>query len=669
MPNQVNRGTVFRPDIEGLRGLAVLLVVLFHFKLFGLQGGFIGVDIFFVISGFLMTKIITSDQFEWSWNGVGKYYKKRFWRIAPAYYVTLIAIAVLFLAYPYELHIYDFRTSFLTASFFAYNIHAPSGAGYFEVSAYEKPLLHLWSLGVEVQFYILWPLILLIVRNKTFLTKLLSILFIVLLSFIASVVLSIHDPDVAYFSIPTRLWQFGAGGIAAVLLTRKAPELSHSVAALLTCACLLTLFGSAVFAPQNYWPSFPALLPVAATAILLWLGNMKTKFSQWSFSAPPVRFIGKISYSLYLVHWPVVVWLHLQAKGEPHFLESLIGLFACIALGCLLYWFIEKPFRTLGRKKPRLSQILGLASFGILFLSSAEVIRNDQLLQNFIPTNALEVTLHQKQNSAFEKDYCRNRGTRYSYICAVGAEGVAPSLLVWGDSHARALGIGLSAELKNHNKRALVLQTVGCPPYLSRPKKSDSDCRNYTAEAVAGYLEKNPTITTVLMASRWMYSLRPESLTRKYHETPILEDGPSNLPKQLMHLEQSIQFLGRQGQKIILATQAPEITADHKLKTCRNAFIYQPPSVFRKHCWINSEDRIEEQYQRDQLLRLVSQKYDYVELADLKSIFCNEEQCEIAGKDGFYLHDHDHLTTAGSAKVVREVLLPLMTVSTSLQVF
>ncbi len=256
----------------------------------GVDGGFIGVDIFFVLSGFLMTQIVLGGQFEWSFHGVGKFYRKRFWRIAPAYYVVLTGLALLFLSYPSEFLLYDFPISFLYSALFSYNIYAPSsGAGYFDIAAIEKPVLHLWSLGVEVQFYLLWPLVLYLVAQRPVLNKVLVIGALALISFISAVVLSGPDPDVAYFSILTRFWQFCVGGFVAILLQKKDFTPSAASSNLVSALGIVTLAVCAFIAPQAGWPGFVALVPTLATAVLLWQGVAGNMVTAYSLQLAPLR--------------------------------------------------------------------------------------------------------------------------------------------------------------------------------------------------------------------------------------------------------------------------------------------------------------------------------------------------------------------------------------------
>lgn len=660
MSSRTQRLTSFRADIEGLRGVAVALVVIFHFKLLGLNGGFIGVDIFFVISGFLMTHILFNERFEWTANGIFTYYKKRFWRIAPAYYVLLIFIGVLFISYPYELHIYDFRKSFLTSLIFAYNVHAPSGAGYFEVAAQEKPFLHLWSLGVEVQFYLLWPLLLFFVKSFSFRTKVLSILSISLLSFISSAILSVHDPDVAYFSILTRLWQFGLGSLAALMLLDKpSTRISHNLfVSLISTACLTTVLYYAFYAPQANWPSWPAIPVTLASALLLWLGTSPTNIPTRLLSAAPFRWLGKISYSLYLVHWPVVVLLFLVYQGEVPYPIALSGALACIGFAVLLYWGVERPYRTLGKKQVRLFEVRIPVLVSAVVLSLFTFIQSDTLLPAITSPNALKVTLHQKQNSEFNSSVCGASATADLFSCDLGDSTVAPDFFVWGDSHARALGLGLHQELGGAKKRAILLQGSGCTPYLESLKKQNSHCNAYTEQALDYYFRKYPTLKTVLLVSRWTYSLDSERLAKKYRRRSSEILLNSRLPEELAYLEKSIQLFEKKDVRVILVAQAPETKSASKLKKCRMAYIYETETVYRDQCLIDASDDIEVQYARDNLLRLAAAKYDHVEFADVKSLFCDGATCSIAGESGVYLHDNDHLTPAGASKVVRDLLLP-----------
>ncbi|GHB36022.1 acyltransferase [Pseudovibrio japonicus] len=657
MTSTKNQRLGYRPDIEGLRGLAVAFVVLFHFNLPGVAGGFIGVDIFFVLSGFLMTQIVLGRQFDWSLHGVGRFYRKRFWRIAPAYYVVLAALALLFLSYPSEFLLYDFPVSFLYASLFSYNIYAPSsGAGYFDIAAIEKPVLHLWSLGVEVQFYLLWPLLLFIISKRSLLFKVSVIGSVALVSFISAVILAVHDPEVAYFSILTRLWQFCVGGLIAIVSQEKDVRQSSISSNLVSAFGILTLAVCAFYAPQAGWPGFVALVPTLATAVLLWQGVAGNKVTAYSLELSPVRALGRISYSLYLVHWPIVVLMHIMdPMRESLFVRAHMGVALSLLLACLLYWLVEKPFRVCGRQPVPVHKRWLTAMTALTVLFSLVVINNSQLLRAFIPDNVLEMTLQLQQDHSFEEDHCRQlSGPQRTFTCDVGFEEAKPSLFVWGDSHARVLGLGMSEAFEAAKLRAVVFQTPACGPYLYNYKNSAAKCAHFNRETVGRQLGRFPEAKTVVIAARWHSLL---NLTRAGEETDVSAAQSSILPAEVVHLEESLQFLGRLGKSVVIATQVPEAVSPQRLKPCRILYLYRDREVYEPACKFREMDDLDRQFRLDRTLQMVADKYDFVELADLKSVLCEGQNCQMADAGGFYYVDNNHLSVTGASKVVRELFL------------
>jgi peptidoglycan/LPS O-acetylase OafA/YrhL len=339
----------FRPDVEGLRGIAVLTVVLFHAGLAGLAGGFVGVDVFFVISGFLITGLLLRERERTGRIAFLAFYARRARRLLPAAIVVLVAtlIAAQNLVAPLDraavgldgaaaaLSIGNIRFALASGDYFA-NVASPS------------PFLHFWSLAVEEQFYLLWPaLILLVARGVHARRRLvLGLIGLVGVSFAANLVLTDLAANWAFYSLPTRAWELGLGGLAAVAvgagITERAPRGTLAVAgwAGLSAIAVATVTFDAGLA----YPGVAAVAPALGTAVLLAAGRRRLGPSA-ILSTAPLRFVGRISYSLYLIHWPVLV-LAPFAFGGP--LDDLgrAGLVGLAGLLAVASWaLIETPFR------------------------------------------------------------------------------------------------------------------------------------------------------------------------------------------------------------------------------------------------------------------------------------------------------------------------------------
>ena len=339
----------FRPDVEGLRGIAVLTVVLFHAGLAGVVGGFVGVDVFFVISGFLITGLLLRERERTGRIAFLPFYARRARRLLPAAVLVLVAtlIAAENLVAPLDRPAVGLDGA--AAALSIGNIRFALASGdYFATVAAPSPFLHFWSLAVEEQFYLLWPaLILLVARGVHARRRLVvGLLGLVGASFAANLVLTDLAANWAFYLLPTRAWELGLGGLAAVAvgagIVDRAPRVLLAIAgwAGLGAIALATL----TFDPGLAYPGVAAVLPALGTAILLGAG--RRRFGPGAIlSLAPLRFVGRISYSLYLVHWPILV-LAPFALGGPIDDLGRAGLVGLAGLLAVVSWaLIETPFR------------------------------------------------------------------------------------------------------------------------------------------------------------------------------------------------------------------------------------------------------------------------------------------------------------------------------------
>ncbi len=332
----------YRTDIDVLRALAVTLVVLYHVGFTSLSGGFVGVDVFFVISGYLITSVLVSD-IEKERFSFSAFYNRRLWRLLPALFfvvaVTFIAGALLLSPQ----HFKSLSRSTVFSFFGAANFDFWLQSGYFDADAIKKPLLHIWSLAVEIQFYAIWPTIVFLFfgksRSRSRLTLVTAVAFMV--SFIAAIYTMSLDQTAAFFMLPFRLWEFCAGGL--VFLTHK--KISGGKAdAIYVLGIFAVLWAALTYTDDTPFPGLTALVPVIGAALMLYGGTGRLAAA---FQNRPTIYLGNISYSVYLVHWPLIVFYVLKAQEVSD--TARFGLIvASLILGSLSYHLIENRFR-----KPR----------------------------------------------------------------------------------------------------------------------------------------------------------------------------------------------------------------------------------------------------------------------------------------------------------------------------
>ena len=361
-------GDAFRPDLEGLRGVAILAVLLFHAGIPGTSGGFVGVDIFFVLSGFLITGLLLREREERGSISLSGFYARRARRILPAALVVLVAILVASWFVLPPLDIPDVAKDVFASALFVGNIRfAIQATDYFAADVVRSPVLHYWSLGVEEQFYLLWPFLLVLAMRfggRVRLSAGVLVAAVLVLSLVFAVVVTGIDAPWAFFSLPGRAWQLALGALLAVGAQRLA-RLPWQVTSLAGWAGLAAVIASVVLISADMpYPGLIALVPSLGAAGLILSGGGRLSVGAL-LAIRPLRFLGLISFSLYLVHWPILVLpAAVLPFGEelPLTTRALLAL-ASVGVAVLSYRFIEQPFhRGWLSRRPSAATLSGAAA-------------------------------------------------------------------------------------------------------------------------------------------------------------------------------------------------------------------------------------------------------------------------------------------------------------------
>lgn len=445
----------YREDINGLRAWAVIAVLLFHFQLPGLGAGFMGVDIFFVISGFLMTAIIVKGLERGNFS-ILKFYMARVRRILPA---LLAMIAVLLGLGWFYLPTFDYSvlaTQSLSALFFVSNVFFGLEGSYFSNSPYEKWLLHTWSLAVEAQFYVLFPIFLILLwklrpRISTVLWGLIGLFFI---SLALNMVVSGWKPTIAFYVLPTRGWELAAGGLA-FLIGREVLALQRFGKPLFWSGFGLWVIALVLLDNSYTWPSGWALLPVIGTVLIILANQAQAKLTV----NPVAQWLGDRSYSLYLWHWPLVVALHFVGLQNDWFWVSAALAFSLI-LAHLSYHFVEVPTRSYLSMRSLRKEVYVIGLAGLVFLSFSLFVKSYPLenrIDPLVDMIASEAGNHNPQREACQPDI---NGLN-SPGCIFGDKTVGAYLI--GDSHSDMVATAFGEAAKNSGLGIQFFGRMGCP--------------------------------------------------------------------------------------------------------------------------------------------------------------------------------------------------------------
>ncbi|WP_454684476.1 acyltransferase family protein [Ancylobacter moscoviensis] len=464
----------YRADIDGLRAVAVLAVLFFHAGVAAVPGGYVGVDVFFVISGYLITAILRREAESGAWS-IARFYERRIRRILPALIVMSAVTVLLAGVFLLPTMNRDVPKQAMAALGFVANIYFWLTSDYFAAAAETKPFLHTWSLGVEEQFYLFMPLVMLAVAGWGRRRQIVVLSALAALSLGLCVALTPRHPEASFYLLPMRAWELLAGGLLGYLPSGGRPRWLDEM---LASAGLLMLAGAIfLFDDTTPFPGYAAILPVLGAALLIraapgtWVGRF--------LSARAMVGIGLISYSLYLWHWPITVFARSGAVDLGRAAPAII-LGLSLLLGYLSWRFIEQPFRDRTAMPTR--RLLAATAVGVVaVLAAGGVLRAARGNLGGLDAQQIAFDRARYDISPLRLDCHIASGIgRPGGYCTRG-DGTKGEVTVWADSH----GIELSSALADLGYRVTMITYSACPPALGYAPAPRPDCRAHNDRVLA----------------------------------------------------------------------------------------------------------------------------------------------------------------------------------------
>lgn len=661
----------YRPEIDGLRALAVVPVILFHAGIQAFGGGFIGVDIFFVISGYLITSIIVAERQADEFS-LARFYERRARRILPALFVVLAVSLPFAWLWLMPSDFKDFCRSLRYTSFFASNLYFYRHSDYFDTAAELKPLLHTWSLGVEEQYYLLFPLLILLTwkAGKTPICAALALLAAASLGYSHWAVQ--HQPEAAFFLLPSRLWELLLGALAAFYLNGRAqPAQPPAMPVQLAGIAGVALICAPMFLLDRLTP-FPGLYALAPTlgAILVILYAQRGTLAGRVLAQPAWVGIGLVSYSAYLWHQPVFAFARHVSPNELSG-STTAGLLALTFAAAYLSWrFVEQPWRN--------RAFVGSARFVPLAVAGSLLFVLTGFAGNMERIDALRLDPHvlqllaTKPGDNSEQKRClasRKRFIEPRDACTLGAAEADFSGALLGDSHALSLGDSLSQALKSAGLKFSQMSYSGCAPVLDVYRADDERCSEYNTK-VQQEISTRPGLRTVILAARWSYYLDGRNFDNGEggveHEKAIRLDviddhqpivSPESLRKMrvMEKYQQTVLRHLHEGRKVILIYPIPEVGWSVPEYAARHLMLEKTPltSLSTRHAVFKQRNR--DTYEA---LDRIGEHPNLVRIKP-ESLFCNTfvtDRCAAMADGIFLYYDDDHLSQAGARLVVAEIM-------------
>jgi peptidoglycan/LPS O-acetylase OafA/YrhL len=653
----------YRPDIDGLRCIAVLAVVLSHVELAFGAGGFVGVDVFFVISGFLITGILVRDLREGSYSIAG-FYERRARRILPALFVMLLATFAVGGQVLGPDQFVDVARAAVATILFASNVWFwRETSGYFGEDVALAPLLHTWSLGVEEQFYIASPLLLAAIWRLAP-QRVRGIAILLTLASLAGAIWQVDSGagQSAFFLLPTRAWELGLGALLA-LGAPAVPARAGIRSAVAFSGLAAILIPIVAYTDATPFPGLAAVPPVVGSALLIWVNGAGTNPVKSLLSARPMVAVGLISYSLYLWHWPVIVYAKVVtgALGPG-------GAAACIAaslvLGALSWRYVERPFRGRRGWLPTRRGVFGASAVAMTAtLAVAAVVYRGDGFPGRVAPEVRAVFATARDVDPRSGRCLGKQETIGAEECRIGlTSGGSADFLLWGDSHAAAAIPGVSEAARVEGVSGFAAAFSGCPPLLGvyrRDLDSGNGCVDFNI-AVLDFLKRRDDMPLVMLMGRWAFAAEGVPPPGDSGPSAILAETSGRMPTGTPEdnfaifsagLAATIAAIEMTGRRVVVVGDVPEIGWSVPAVLGQSLMHHRPPppgpsagDVWRRSARVKATfDHYE-----------AAGRIDYLPTI---SAFCPGARCDVVDAEGRPRYrDGHHLTRIGAVERVAPVI-------------
>lgn len=546
----------YRSEIDGLRAIAVLLVIFNHLGISYFSGGFVGVDVFFVISGFLITSII-KQEIESNIFSFGNFYKKRIVRLAPSYFLVLAATTIVmwFLAAPNDFQ--NYIESALYSSVFAANFYMwDSIGGYFSSDAELTPLLHLWSLGIEEQFYIIWPIVLIVLTKFLPKARLILIILAIFLSVLISQKIATLSPSSAYFLLPFRAFELLIGACLVFVPLRKKSTIESNLFGLI--GLFLIIIPAFIFSDSTVFPGLNALLPCLGTALIIYF--CRDGIVQKFLSTKPMVFVGKISYPAYLWHWPLIVFLNFYYI-EVNFFIGLSTLALTLILGWLTFNYFEKRFAKYRNSKTSSVIVKGYAAPLFITLILGLIVFHQKGFPSRFDENlilkdaAVAARTNEIRAACIDGDPKKLSDPDQ---CVLGIEKDETDFLLIGDSHANHFAPMIDVFAKDANLKGYDT-TQNATLFL--PNVDRYSIKGGAEVLSAKFRQRNEELVKHISTHKYKYIVIGGSYADSYSASRF-KPLDSSLPDNdvfLKAVKDSIELIYKSGAKPILIVGTPSL--------------------------------------------------------------------------------------------------------------
>lgn len=647
----MSRGT-FLPEIQGMRAIAVLLVLIYHSGLGAFSGGYIGVDVFFVISGYLITGLLLKEIRSTGSVDIPAFYSRRIRRLLPAAGLVLVVTLLIATQLYAPLDIKQLTSSaFSTALYFSNLWFAHLSTDYLADDTATNPFLHTWSLSVEEQFYLIWPILILLAvrlfRHRDAARAILPVLLLlVVTSLAAAIYLTQQNQPWAFFGSPTRAWEFGLGALLALLPRQDSGRVGPWLSGLSLAGLVAILYAALTYDRHTPFPGTAALLPtLGAAGMIAAIHYRRATVVHRLLNNGLFQYLGNISYSLYLWHWPVFVFLpHMSDKLGPT--ERVAGLCVSLALAALSYRYVENPVRS--GTFVSFSRSKGAFALGLLITFSTTVsaltIRQMTIssLQSETQSRYLQAShdLPILYNRSLHGGCHAQQHETDIPDCVFANPASSKTIILFGDSHAAHWFPALQQLATDRGLRFVSLTKTGCPsvvfePFHSRLTRQYTECTHWRDNAFRRIQQEKPLLLILANSKRYIHSA---SKTQRWN------DG----------LQATLKSIATASTQIVLINDTP--SPGFHVPRCLSKADWngQDPDKTCRYAYDDAVSNLLEAIERKQLQSIPNGNW-----IDMNRFICSGNNCGVQQGGNILFQDGHHLTASYSRSLSAALLQSL----------